>query len=83
MVSGFYLVYNVVREGGIMYVRSWKKGNKLYASIVKSVRIGSKVRQETVAYLGAITEEQLPYLKAAYAKNKPRLVYDNEKEDNE
>jgi hypothetical protein len=66
-----------------MYVRSWKKGNKLYASIVKSVRIGSKVRQETVAYLGAITEEQLPYLKAAYAKNKPRLVYDNEKEDNE
>ena len=66
-----------------MYVRSWKKGKKLYASIVKSVRTGSKVRQETVAYLGAITEDQLPYLKAAYAKNKPRLVYDNEKEDNE
>lgn len=62
-----------------MYVRSWKKGNKLYASIVKSVRVGKKVRQETVAYLGVITEEQLPYLKAAYAKNKPRLVYDDDK----
>ncbi len=61
-----------------MYVRSWKKGNKLYASIVKSVRVGKKVRQETVAYLGVITEEQLPYLKAAYAKNKPRLVYDDD-----
>jgi len=66
-----------------MYIRTWKKGSKLYASIVKSVRIGSKVRQETVAYLGAITEEQLPYLKAAYAKKKPRLVYDDEKGDNE
>lgn len=66
-----------------MYVRSWKKGNKLYASIVKSVRVGKKVRQETVAYWGVITEEQLPYLKAAYAKNKPRLVYDDEKGDNE
>jgi hypothetical protein len=66
-----------------MYVRSWKKGNQLYASIVKSVRVGKKVRQETVAYLGAITEEQLPYLKAAYAKNKPRLVYDDEKGGNE
>ncbi|MCH4890333.1 2-C-methyl-D-erythritol 4-phosphate cytidylyltransferase [Acidaminobacter sp. JC074] len=65
-----------------MFVRSWKKGSKLYASVVKSVRVGKKVRQETVAYLGEVTEEQLPYLKAAYAKNKPRLVYDDKKEDN-
>ncbi len=63
-----------------MYIRTWKKGNKLYASIVKSVRTGKKVRQETVAYLGVITEEQLPYLKAAYAKKKHRLVYDDEKD---
>ena len=65
-----------------MFVRSWKKGNKIYASVVKSVRYGTKVRQETVAYLGEVTEEQLPYLKAAYAKNKPRLVYDDDQEDN-
>jgi len=66
-----------------MFVRTWKKGNKIYASIVKSVRDGKKVRQEIVAYLGVVTEEQIPYLKAAYAKNKPRLVYDDQKEDNE
>ena len=65
-----------------MYVRSWKKGRKIYASVVKSVRVGSKVVQATVVYLGAVTEEQLPYLKAAYAKKKPRLVYDDEKGDN-
>lgn len=65
-----------------MYVRSWKKGSKIYASVVKSVRIGKKVKQETIVYLGEVTEEQLPYLKAAYAKNKPRLVYDDEIGDN-
>lgn len=65
-----------------MYVRSWKKGNNIYASIVKSVRVGKKVKQETVVYLGKVTEEQLPYLKAAYAKNKPKLVYDDQEDDN-
>jgi len=65
-----------------MYVRSWKKGTKIYASVVKSVRTGKKVKQETIAYLGEVTEEQLPYLKAAYAKNKPRLVYDDEISNN-
>lgn len=61
-----------------MFVRSWNKGNKMYASVVKSKRVGNKVIQETVVYLGEVTAEQLPYLKAAYAKKKPRLVYDEE-----
>ena len=61
-----------------MFVRTWKKGNKLYASVVKSNRVGNKVVQETVAYLGVVTPDQVPYLKAAYAKKKPRLVYDEE-----
>lgn len=61
-----------------MFVRSWKKGNKIYASVVKSKRVGNKVIQETVVYIGEVTAEQLPYLKAAYAKKKPRLVYDEE-----
>ena len=59
-----------------MYVRSWNKGNKIYASVVKSKRVGNKVIQETIVYLGEVTVEQLPYLKAAYAKKKPRLVYE-------
>lgn len=62
-------------NGVVMYVRTWKKGSKIYASIVKSTRNGSKVSQETVAYLGEVTIDQIPYLKAAYAKNKPLLVY--------
>ena len=61
-----------------MFVRSWNKSNKIYASVVKSKRIGNKVIQETVVYLGEVTKEQLPYLKAAYAKKKPKLVYDEE-----
>ena len=59
-----------------MFVRSWNKGTKIYASVVRSKRVGNKVIQETVVYLGEVTEEQLPFLKAAYAKKKPRLVYD-------
>ena len=59
-----------------MFVRSWNKGNKIFASVVKSKRVGNKVIQETVVYLGEVTAEQLPYLKAAYAKKKPKLIYD-------
>lgn len=47
-----------------------------YASLVENKRIGGKVVQTVKANLGPVTEDQIPYLKAAYAKNKPRLVYD-------
>lgn len=47
-----------------------------YASLVENQRIDGKVVQVVKANLGAVTEEQIPYLKAAYAKKKPRLVYD-------
>jgi hypothetical protein len=46
-----------------------------YANLVESKRIGKKVTQITKAYLGSVTEDQIPYLKAAYAKEKPRLVF--------
>jgi hypothetical protein len=46
-----------------------------YASLVENKRIGKKVVQTTKAYLGSVTEDQIPYLKAAYAKEKPRLVF--------
>ena len=48
-----------------------------YASLVENKRVNGKVVQTVKANLGPVTEEQIPYLKAAYAKKKPRLVYDD------
>ena len=48
-----------------------------YASLVENKRVNGQVKQTVKAYLGAVTEEQIPYLKATYAKKKPRLVYDD------
>jgi hypothetical protein len=47
-----------------------------YASLVENKRVNGKVVQSCKAYLGSVTEDQIPFLKAAYAKVKPRLVYD-------
>jgi hypothetical protein len=63
-----------------MYVRIQEKAGKggairRYASVVRSDRVKDKVVQTTVAYLGAVEEDQIPYLKAAYAKDRPKLVY--------
>ena len=54
-------------------------GNKThyYASLVENKRVNGRVVQFVKANLGPVTEEQIPYLKAAYAKKKPRLVYDD------
>lgn len=48
-----------------------------YASLVENKRVRGKVVQVVKANLGPVTEEQIPYLKAAYAAKKPRLVYDD------
>lgn len=65
-----------------MFIRILTKnyGNKkhYYASLVENKRVDGKVIQTVKAYLGPVTEDQIPYLKAAYAKRKPRLVYDEE-----
>ena len=65
-----------------MFIRidSRKYGNKVhyYAKLVENKRINGKVVQSIIANLGPVTEEQIPYLKAAYAKKKPRLVYDDD-----
>lgn len=56
-----------------------KRGEMTYtASIMRSDRVKGKVVQTTVAYIGRVEEDQIPYLKAAYAKKKPRLVWDDE-----
>lgn len=58
-----------------MYIRTWEKGDKVYASVVRSYREENKVKQKTVCYLGLIDKTSVPYLKAAFAKDKPKLVY--------
>ena len=56
-----------------------KHGEMAYtAAVMRSDRVKGKVVQTTVAYLGRVEEDQIPYLKAAYAKKKPRLVWDDE-----
>ena len=60
--------------------KTFKNGNKhYYASIVENKKVKGKVVQTTKAYLGAVTEDQIPYLKAAYTdiEKRPRLVYDH------
>jgi hypothetical protein len=64
-----------------MFMRIQRKTTKsgrerLYASLVENRREGTRTVQRTVAYLGPVTAEQAEFLKAAYAKNKPRLVWD-------
>lgn len=49
-----------------------------YASLVENKRENKRVKQTVIAYLGPVTEDQIPYLKAAYAKKKPRLVHDDD-----
>lgn len=49
-----------------------------YASLVENKRVNGKVVQTVKAHLGPVTEEQIPYIKAAYARRKPRLVYDGD-----
>jgi hypothetical protein len=52
-----------------------------YAKLVENKRIIGKVVQSIIANLGPVTEDQIPYRKAAYAKKKPRLVYDKTPEN--
>ena len=47
-----------------------------YASLVENKRIDGHVVQTVKAHLEPVTEEQIPFLKAAYSKKKPRLIYD-------
>jgi hypothetical protein len=65
-----------------MFIKILKKeysGNvRYYASLVENKRVSGKVVQTVRANLGAVTEAQIPFLKAAYAKKKPRLIYDEE-----
>jgi hypothetical protein len=68
---------------GLMFVRvqerkPGKDGRPLYrVSVLRSDRVKGKVVQTTVACFKAAEEDQVPYLQAAFAKNKPKLLYDD------
>lgn len=66
-----------------MFIKILRKVNKkgethYYASLVETKRVDGQVKQFIRANLGPVTEEQIPYLKAAYSKRKPKLVYEDE-----
>lgn len=57
-------------------IKEYKGEKYYYASLVENKRINGRVVQTEKANPGAVIEDQIPYLKAAYARKKPRLVYD-------
>ena len=63
-----------------MFVKILKKAYRgkeyYYASLVENRRVKGKVVQSVKVNFGAVTLEQIPYLKAAYSARRPRLVYD-------
>ena len=78
-LDGYYAII-VVRGNGMfikILTKTYGTEKHYYASLVENKRINGKVVQTVKANLGPVTEEQIPYLKAAYAKKKPRLVYDD------
>ncbi len=65
-----------------MFLKVQRKRGKggrelLYASVVENRREGGRVVQRTVAYIGRVEEDQVPYLRAAWSDRRPRLVWDD------
>lgn len=52
--------------------------NSSFVSIVESYREDGKIKHRIIRNLGLFDDDQIPYIKAAFAKKKPRLVYDEE-----
>ena len=57
--------------------KEYKGKQYYYASLVENKRVHGSVVQTVKANLGPVTEDQIPFLKAAYSKKKPRLIYDD------
>ena len=71
----------VPSDGGRSLVRARRKraadgSEMLYASVAGDKRVGGKVARRTVLNIGRVEPEQVPYLRAAWAKKRPRLVWD-------
>lgn len=56
------------------------KGTKgtFFCYLVEAYRENGSIKHRTVRNFGLLNEDQVPFLKAMYAKKKPRLVYDDE-----
>ena len=52
--------------------------NTSFCYLVESYRENGKIKHRTPKNFGLLENDQVPYLKAMYAKKKPRLVYDDE-----
>lgn len=50
-----------------------------FAYLVESYREDGKIKHRVLKNFGLLEDDQLPFLKAMYAKKKPRLVYDDER----
>lgn len=65
-----------------MFVRAVKnnkgKDNTYFCALVESYRDGGVSKHRVLINFGLVDAESVPYLKAAFAKKKPRLVYDDE-----
>lgn len=65
-----------------MFVRAIKnnKGdsNTYFCALVESYRDNGIPKHRVLINFGLVPADAVPFLKAAYAKNKPRLIYDNE-----
>jgi len=48
-----------------------------FCYLVESYRENGKIKHRTIKNFGLLAEDQVPFLKAMYAKKKPRLVYDD------
>lgn len=67
-----------------MFVRAIRnnkgRNNTYFCALVESFRDGGTSKHRVLINFGLVDADSVPYLKAAFAKNKPRLVYDNEKQ---
>jgi len=56
------------------------KGRKgtYFCYLVESYRENGTIKHRILHNFGLLEEDQVPFLKAMYAKKKPRLVYDDE-----
>ena len=52
--------------------------NSNYAAVARNDRVKGKTVQTVVANLGKVEADQVPFPRAAYAKKKPRLIWDDE-----
>lgn len=49
-----------------------------FCYLVESYRENGKIKHRTLKNFGLLEVDQVPFLKAMYAKKKPRLVYEDE-----